>query len=260
MRNLREERIGEIRYNSFGSKMELIEYRNAHNIDIYFEEYNCVVKNREYYNFKNGNIECVYEPKIYGVGYIGEGKYTSGNSAKHTRQYEVWVSMLRRCYDPYYINKYITYKDVVVDKDFHNFQNFCIWDKDNYYEIPNEKMHLDKDILCRAYELDDKIYSSNTCIYVPSRINMLFTKRDNHRGNYPIGVSWHKASQKYIVHCNDSNCVKQDLGLFTNSIEAFNCYKNFKEKVIKEVADEYKYNIPNKLYQALYLYEVRIND
>ena len=37
-------------------------------------------------------------------------------------------------------------------------------------------------------------------------------------------------------------------------------YKNFKEKVIKEVADEYKDLIPKELYNAMYRYEIEITD
>ena len=43
-------RVGEINYNNFGSKMEIINYRDANNIDIYFEEYDCIVKNKQYKN------------------------------------------------------------------------------------------------------------------------------------------------------------------------------------------------------------------
>lgn len=44
--------------------------------------------------------------------------------------------------------------------------------------------------------------------------------------------------------------------------QAFTCYKNFKENYIKQVADEYysKGLIPKKLYDAMYKYEVEIND
>ena len=38
--------LGNINYNNFGSKMEIIEYRGYDDIDIYFEEYNYIVKNR----------------------------------------------------------------------------------------------------------------------------------------------------------------------------------------------------------------------
>ena len=42
------------------------------------------------------------------------------------------------------------------------------------------------------------------------------------------------------------------VGRFYNSEDAFICYKEAKEKYIKEVADEYKDKIPQKLYEALY--------
>ena len=37
-------------------------------------------------------------------------------------------------------------------------------------------------------------------------------------------------------------------------------YKQFKENYIKQVADEYKDLIPEKLYNAMYEYEVEIED
>ena len=42
--------------------------------------------------------------------------------------------------------------------------------------------------------------------------------------------------------------------------QAFTCYKQFKENYIKQVADEYKDLIPQEVYEALYKYEVEIND
>lgn len=42
--------------------------------------------------------------------------------------------------------------------------------------------------------------------------------------------------------------------------EAFLTYKRFKENYIKQVADEYKNLIPDKVYQALYNYKVEITD
>ena len=47
---------------------------------------------------------------------------------------------------------------------------------------------------------------------------------------------------------------------FKTSIEAFLCYKTEKEKYIKEVADEFKPYIPQKLYEAMYNYKVEITD
>ena len=164
--------------------------------------------------------------------------------------------MIERCYNPYELNKKPTYIDCYVCEEWHNFQNFAEWYYKNIYNCNNERMHLDKDILIKG----NKIYSPKTCCIVPQRINVMFTKRQNCRGKYPIGVKWHKRDKIFEVCCYDKNCNRQYLGRFDNEIDAFTCYKNYKEKVIKQVADEYKELIPKELYEALYKYEVEIND
>ena len=50
------------------------------------------------------------------------------------------------------------------------------------------------------------------------------------------------------------------LGYYNTPEEAFQAYKQFKENYIKQVADEYKELIPEKLYNAMYEYEVKIED
>ena len=42
-----------------------------------FPEYNWTFEHAHYNNFKRRNIKCPYERRIYGVGFIGEGKYNS---------------------------------------------------------------------------------------------------------------------------------------------------------------------------------------
>ena len=104
------DRTGEVSYNNFGSKMEIIEYRNTDDIDVYFEKYNWVAKNKRYDKFKKGKIKCPYENRIYGVGYTGEGKYNVSINKKPTKHYRAWHSMLKRCYDVKYIERRPTYE------------------------------------------------------------------------------------------------------------------------------------------------------
>lgn len=253
-------RTGEINYNNFGSKMIIVKYRKRKNIDVYFSKYDWTAESVDYGNFKKGNIACPYEPRVYEVGYIGEGKYrTINENGKHSKCYEVWVKMLQRCFDEKFQIKRPTYKNCEVCKEWLNFQVFAEWFYNNYYEIEGEKMCLDKDILIKG----NKIYSPDTCIYVPQTINTLFVKCNKSRGNYPIGVSYHKMSKKFMAHCNVYDYKKNkkiNLGYYSTPEEAFNVYKEFKEKYIKEVADYYKNKIPTKLYDAMYRYEVEIID
>ena len=251
------DRTGEKNYNAFGSEMVIVEYRTNKDVDVYFPEYDCIVKNQQYGNFKNGKIKCPYERSVYGIGYIGE--YKTKENGKPTRVYETWKSMLQRCYDKKYQEKRPTYKDCEVCKKWLNFQNFAEWYDNNYYEIEGEKMCLDKDILVKH----NKIYSPETCIFVPNNINMLFVKCDRSRGNSVIGTS--PVNGKYKVRCSMFNpetgkSKSEHLGIYDTQEKAFEVYKYYKEKNIKQIADYYKEQIPINLYNALYEYEVEITD
>lgn len=255
------DKTGEINYNNFGSKMIITGYRRAIDIDVYFPEYNWTAKNVQYINFKNALIKCPYEKRYYNIGYLGEGKYKIKENGKQTKCYITWHNMLKRCYDNKFHKKEFTYKNCEVCKEWHNFQNFAKWYYKNYYEVENEKMHLDKDILNKS----NKIYSPENCIFVPERINTLFVKHDKLRGDYPIGVCYNKHGKKFQANCsiydfeeNKSKLIH--LGLYNTIQEAFNAYKEYKEQNIKNVADYYKNLIPAKLYNAMYDYEVEIID
>lgn len=245
------DRTGEIRYNNFGSKMIIKEYRSSMSVDVYFPKYDWVFKNAQYNKFKNGNIKCPYEPRACNVGYEGEGEYSFQNDVEC---YNVWFHMLRRCYDKDYLIKFPTYENCEVYEEWCNFQNFAKWYYKNYYEVNNEKMVLDKDILIKG----NKIYSPKTCIFVPEDINLLFVKSDKKRGKYPIGVS-ELPYNKFRSRCNVKG-KRIHIGVYNTPEEAFIHYKYFKEKLIKQIADEYKPYIPKELYDAMYKWEVEIND
>lgn len=231
-------------------------YRKWNDIDVYFPEYNWTIKHIEYNQFKKGQIKCPYEPRVYGIGYFGDGKYKAGQPGNATKQYDTWHSMMSRCYDK---KHYPTYEDCIVCDEWLNFQEYGKWFDSNYYEISGEKMCLDKDILTKR----NKIYSPDTCIFVPEKINILFTKRQNTRGEYPIGVKWHKRDKIFEAQCNvyeNGNIKRKYLGRFNTLEEAFIVYKNTKEQNIKNIAELYKENIPEILYNALYKYEVEWDD
>ena len=240
--------------------MIIVEYRGALDIDVYFPEYDWIAKGVQYSHFKNGKIKCPYEKRYYGVGYIGEGKYKAWENGKTTKVYDTWHHMLKRCYHEKFHEKYPTYIDCEVSKEWHNFQNFGIWYDENYYEIEGERTELDKDILYKG----NKIYSPETCIFVPHAINSLFIKRQNDRGESVIGASLHKCG-KYQVRCSLINpetgkSKLKHLGYYETQEKAFKVYKYYKEKNIKQIADYYKEQIPINLYNALYDYEVEITD
>lgn len=168
--------------------------------------------------------------------------------------------MLNRCYYEKLHEKRPTYIGCTVSEEWHNFQNFAKWYYENYYEIEGEVMCLDKDILCKG----NKIYSLETCVFAPQTINLLFVKKQNVRGESPIGTS-STENGKYRVRCHminpeTSKSKGEYLGVYDTQEKAFEAYKYYKEKNIKEVADYYKDKIPQKLYNGMYAYEVEIDD
>lgn len=247
-------RIGEKNYNTHGELMEIVEYRSSIDITVKFESTNELVK-CVYGSFKSGEVKSHLTPTVHGFGIIGFETIRDENN-NMLESYNCWRGMIHRCYYKKYLDKKPTYEKCTVCEEWKYYSNFKKWFDDNYYVIGNEKMTLDKDILCKG----NKEYSPNTCVFVPERINILFTKRQNDRGEYPIGVSEYKSTNRLRARCNNGYGKTINLGYFYDEIEAFNVYKDFKEKVIKQIADDYKDKIPDNLYEALYKYEVEITD
>ena len=192
------DRTGETRKDNFGTEIIIIKCNGCSDIIVEFQDKYKAKIHTNYQAFEKGKVKNPYHPNVYGVGYIGQGKYKTSVNGKNTEAYKTWKNMLRRCYDPYEINREPVYIDCYVCDEWLCFQNFAEWYYKNYYECNNEEMHLDKDILIKG----NKIYSPETCVFVPQRINSLFTKSDASRGKYPIGVSWHKASNKFMTQCS----------------------------------------------------------
>ena len=241
--------MNEVATNHFNTKMKIINYKNYSDIDIQFlDEHGYISRNCTYGNFIRGNITNPYDRTVCGVGYFGEGKYKSSYSKKViSKDYVSWNAMLTRCYVEIYRNKYNSYYGLAtVCEEWHNFQNFAEWYNNNKYEVDG-RLHLDKDILFPG----NKIYSPDTCLLVPQRINMLFLNKPNKRG-LPNGISLTK-SKKYCAEYNDKR-----LGTYKTLEGAYLAYSQEKEETIKVIADEYKDTLPKNVYEALLNYKSEI--
>ena len=128
------------------------------------------------------------------------------------------------------------------EQDIKDFLGNCI-----------KEFALDKDILLKG----NKIYSPETCCFVPQEINNLFIKRLRGRGKYPIGVSLNKGKYFSEISCGNTRI---SLGYFDTPQEAFQAYKTAKEAYIKEVADKWRGQITEQVYEAMYNYKVEIDD
>lgn len=128
-------------------------------------------------NIKNGGVRNPNYPTIYKIGFWGEGEYKTSieGTKKMTKEYNIWNKMLERCYSEKTQIKHPTYIGCIVDKRWHNFQNFCedIKELEGYNEWKNSTKDreyvLDKDIKVK----DNKIYSKNTCVFITSSKNSI---------------------------------------------------------------------------------------
>lgn len=194
-------------------------------------------------------------PIICGVGYIGIRRGKNSSPSK-SPAYRTWHNMIKRCYDPSIHEGHPTYKECLVCEEWHCFATFEEWfNKACRYE----DWCLDKDILVKG----NKIYSPETCCFVPNEINTLFTKRQKHRGKTPIGVHYCKPQRRF-KECYKAFLTKGKengyIGTFATPEEAFNAYKVAKEAWIKEVADKWKDQLDPKVYKAMCEYQVEITD
>ena len=205
-------------------------------------------------NIKSGKVKDRYLPSVYSVGILGS-KYPSKVNGRNTKEYDLWYSMLRRCYSDNSKKKRPTYEGCEVSDKFKSYEYFYEWCH-SQIGFGVEGWHLDKDLLVKG----NKVYSEDSCVFLPSEINSLLTKRTASRGEYLIGVSWYSKSKTFIAQVNKNKGKPENLGYFKTEIEAFNAYKTAKEAFIKEQANKWKGKIDERAYNALMNYRVEITD
>ena len=253
-------RIGERFKTNEGFIAIIVDYKNYNNVFIVFEGNEDMIPKKVRMNaLKDGRVLNPFKKSVYNIGYVGQGDYIVYKDGRTTKYYDDWHSLMQRGFDEEFKIKYSTYKDVIVNPECYCLQDFGKWFDENYYEIEGEHMCLDKDILVKG----NKEYRFDRMIYVPSRINSLFTKSNATRGDCPIGVCYNKENGKYKASCSiikNNRKIKKHIGYYNTPHEAFLAYKEFKEAYIKQVADEYKGRIPDRLYEAMYRWEVEEDD
>lgn len=185
----------------------------------------------------------------------GKGINDLEMNTKKYISYRIWSNMLGRTLSDKNKRKMPTYEDVCICDEWLIYSNFKEW-----FDDPNngyiDGYELDKDILVKG----NKLYSPNTCCFVPHEINTLIINRKRFRGLYPIGVSKSgKRTYKAIVNIRNTRI---HIGTYGSVEEAFNAYKRAKEALLKRVAEEYFEEglIKDNVYKALLTYKIDIDD
>ena len=207
---------------------------------------------------KRGNVKDPYLPSVYGVGVSGN-KYPIRANGVITKEYTLWYSMLSRCYNDAYKKHRPTYEGCEVSENFKSYEYFYEWCHEQIgfgNDGNGNPFQLDKDLLIKG----NKVYSEDSCVFLPREINQLLVKRENMRGKYLIGVHWCNINKVFVAQASKNKGKSEYLGSFNTEIEAFKAYKTAKENFIKEQASKWKSQIDERAYLALINYEVHIDD
>lgn len=200
---------------------------------------------------RTGRVRDYMQYLILSKGIIG-AKLTS-DERKH-KAYKNWYRILSRCYDEKLRDKHPTYLGCTMSEYFLTYTNFKewyvsqpYWDADGYV--------LDKDLLVKG----NKVYSPETCCFIPTAINSLLTTTGKNRGKLPIGVRLAKGGVRYQSDIG-KNGKNYYLGTYDTINEAFNSYKEAREGYYKEKAEEWRCALSKDAYIALRDRVVEITD
>lgn len=177
---------------------------------------------------------------VYGIG------YNDIRSTKKEYLYEIrgmWKNMIKRCYDEDYHNNHKSYIGCTVCEEWLTLSNFYDWVIKRY----KKGWHLDKDILIKG----NKIYSPDTCCFVPSEINSAFVGQNAIYRGFPVGIK--VEGEKYISTYSRYNKSVR-IGSFDNLQEAIYARCKHRYIYIKELTDKYKDQLEPKVYKALIAY------
>lgn len=169
-------------------------------------------------------------------------------------EYQLWHSMLVRCYSPKALSYNPTYQKCKVSQDLLVYSEFKEFIRGVFgfgmRDGEGRRYQLDKDIVG-----DGSIYSKDTICFAPQQINKFLTKSDRARGEYPIGVSFDKRYGRYKSNIRFMKKPRH-LGCFSSPEEAFFAYKSAKEGFAKDLAKDWAGKVDKRVIDALMNFEV----
>lgn len=158
--------------------------------------------------------------KLYGVGVNDADYQVSGGTGGICPYYTRWRHILKRGYDPKSLIKNPSYEGCSVAEEWHKFSEFRKWMLTQRWA----RRQIDKDILVPG----NKIYSSETCVFVTLRTNTFIIDRKADRGSWPLGVYQDKQSGKFKAQCCTLNGERKYLGLYETPEAAHEAWRQCK--------------------------------
>jgi hypothetical protein len=165
----------------------------------------------------------------YGVG-VNDADYEVYPKRKDRCPfYAKWKDMLHRCYSSAFHKNNPTYIGCTVCPEWLTFSAFRKWMESQHWQ----GLELDKDILF----VGNKIYSPETCVFIPSLVNLFTIDCGASRGAYLIGCNWNKRSNKFMARCNNPFSGKREyLGLYDSELDAHEAWRKRKWALAYQLA------------------------
>lgn len=197
---------------------------------IQIEDY---IKEVRYDSLKTGSIKYPYHKSVQNVGYFGVGEFSVKT---HKEAYKSWTSMINRAYNKNHQKTHPSYIGTSVCQKWHNFQVYAKWFMENY----KEGWELDKDLLSSK----NKIYSKETCLFIPQKLNGFLTNVNKSNTSGHIGVTWHKTNKKWrtVLKVDGKN---KFIGYFLNIEEASEAYKKARKIEVNKLRELYRGVLPD---------------
>lgn len=237
--------VGDTFNTNEGGACKVIEYINSRKVVIEHLDRYAHRATVQAYNLRRGQVKNPFNPSVYGVGFIGCGSHSPSVSCVDQPAYVSWHGIMQRCYRPTEHDRSPTYAGRTVHPDWHNFQVFAEW----FYAQPNSQtkgFDLDKDLIV----FGSKIYSEETCSFVPHHINSLLIDCGASRGNWPQGVTLDKRCGTFISQIKIKG-VHTNLGRYSCPQAAHRRYVEVKAEYVRAMAEEYKPLLHPKVYHNL---------
>lgn len=170
---------------------------------------------------------------VYGIG-INDADYVTQPTVNSSRLichfYETWRQMIRRCYSKRFQEKFPSYAGCSVAESWHLFSNFKSWMETQDYQ----GKELDKDIL----HAGSRTYSEETCVFVSQDTNKFTIDRPSARGDWPLGVCWHKNRKMFIANCRNPFSKRlEHLGYFDSPDDAHEAWRGRKHEIACRLAE-----------------------
>lgn len=147
--------------------------------------------------------------------------------------YLSWQQMLKRCYTKEYQRRFPSYVGCKVCPEWLRLSGFKKWWELNYVD----GYDLDKDLILPG----NKIYSPETCVYIPSWLNKFTTFHDRARGDFPIGVDYSKSQGRFRARVNHKDKGSIQIGYFDDPESAHKAWLSAKLSIAleyKPICDE----------------------